>query len=186
MDELVTFGEGVDANFSLTESASCIVYVHGYGANKDQYKELFLNVFHPKYSYLRFSFRDTNNEDFMLSDLKSAIGFVEQYSTKIGVIGVSLGGVIVTQLSDERVKAMCVASSPVDPNIDINIPFLLVHGNNDVVVPISYAYDLYNNNEGIADIYIHDGNHDVWPSSVGTVMFDWFNKLWENKNAILY
>jgi pimeloyl-ACP methyl ester carboxylesterase len=176
MDELISFGNSVDANFSFVEGAPCLIIVHGYGWDGKEAHKNWLPIFYPTYGFLRFSFRNIDNLDSMLDDLKSAIDFVEQYTSDIWLFAVSLGAIVATVLNDNRVKAMCIASSPVDSNVNINIPLLVIHGRDDEVVSVDYAYNLYNAKQ-CATLYIFEGTHEVWPDNVGDIVFSWFNNI---------
>lgn len=134
MEELVKFqseGQTIFANFGLPyKAAPCIVMSHGMESSKDGDKWLLLApmFYDAGFAYLRFSYRgcgegeDKSEGEFedstltgRIQDYKAAIDFVqttEVDTSKLGVMGSSLGGMVVLAAQDPRVKTMVTLATP--------------------------------------------------------------------------
>ncbi len=109
-----------------------IVFVHGFGTNKDEGAGLFVDLSSVlrEYRIVRFDFTgygmsEGKQEDTSLvkeaSDLNSVLGFVrEKYGDRIWLIGMSLGCYVIALLSPEGVSKT-VFISPPDSNPVITI-----------------------------------------------------------------
>jgi fermentation-respiration switch protein FrsA (DUF1100 family) len=113
--------------------APAIIFCHGFTGNRIESHRLFVHAAREMckkgFVILRFDFRGSGESDGLfenvtiseeISDLKAAIDWLynreEILKDKIGVIGLSLGGVIaiLTASQDERIKAICTWSTPAD------------------------------------------------------------------------
>ena len=134
MDRTVTFfsqGQAVAANLSLpSESAPCVIMSHGLEGNKGSTKWQLLatRLCEAGIASLRFNYRGCGQgtersqgkfEETTLGgriqDFKAALDFVqgtEVDSSRLGVIGSSLGGVVAIAVWDERIKVMVLMATP--------------------------------------------------------------------------
>ena len=134
MDQLVRFRseeQTLFANFSLPyNGAPCIVMSHGVESSKDGDKWLVLApmFYDAGFACLRFSYRgcgegkEKSEGEFedstvtgRIKDYKAAIDFVETTDVdvgRLGVMGSSLGGMVVLAAQDPRVKAMVTLATP--------------------------------------------------------------------------
>jgi len=113
--------------------APAIILCHGFTGNRIESHRLFVHAAREMckngFVVFRFDFRGSGESDGLfenmtiseeISDLKVAIDWLynreEILKDKIGVIGLSLGGVIaiLTASQDERIKAVCTWSTPAD------------------------------------------------------------------------
>lgn len=110
-----------------------IIFCHGFTGNRVESHRLFVHAAREMckrgFVILRFDFRGSGESEGLfenmtiseeVSDLKVAIDWFynreEVLKDKIGVIGLSLGGVIaiLTAAQDERIKAICTWSTPAE------------------------------------------------------------------------
>ena len=101
-----------------------IVFVHGFGTNKDEGAGLFVDLSSAlrEYRVVRFDFTgygksEGKQEDTSLvkeaSDLNSVLGFVqEKYGDKIWLIGMSLGCYVIALLSPDSISKTVFISPP--------------------------------------------------------------------------
>ncbi len=135
-EEFVSFynkGERIVGTFHIPENipAPVIVMCHGFTGNRIEAHRLFVHAareFCRKgFAVLRFDFRGSGESEGLfesitvsgeISDLEAAIDWLytrsEVLKEKIGVIGLSLGGIvaILTASRDERIRAVCTWSAP--------------------------------------------------------------------------
>jgi acetyl esterase/lipase len=83
--------------------------------------------------------------------------------------------------SDEEIRAAARAASPLYQVTQTTVPFLLIHGDADELVPLSQSQklvDAINKAGGAAELIIKEGGAHPWPTIFVevAVMADWFDK----------
>lgn len=113
------------------ENSPSIVMLHGFTADKDLefWREIASNFFERGFNCLRFNFRgcgerkeksqgkfENTTLTSRIKDYKSALNFIENSSkvnsSKIGVLGHSLGGMVAISGKDERVDSIVTLGTP--------------------------------------------------------------------------
>ncbi len=134
MNKNVSFqshGYTIRGNFSLPfAGAPCVIFSHGLEGSKDGFKWKFFtnSLYDLGIASLRFNYHgcgeggeksDGNFEDSAVSkrmaDFKAAIDFVEGEpvdNKRLGAIGSSLGGTVIINLHDKRIKALVSLATP--------------------------------------------------------------------------
>ncbi len=108
-----------------SESDTTIIFVHGFGTNKDEGGGLFIDIAHSlsdRFRLVRFDFTgygmsEGRQEDTSLakeaSDLNSVLGFArEKYGNRIWLIGMSLGCYVIALLSPDGISKTVFISPP--------------------------------------------------------------------------
>jgi len=134
MDSIITFcsqGQAISANLIIPlESAPCVIMSHGLEGSKDgaKWQLLSTKLYEAGIASLRFNYRgcgqdkDKSEGKFeettltnRIQDFKAAIDFVKLTavdSSRLGVIGSSLGGVVAIAAWDKRIKAIVAMATP--------------------------------------------------------------------------
>lgn len=205
---LKSSGQNLDAIFHspAIPNSPAVVICHGRGSNKDKpgWLEVARKFCKEGYSVLRFDFRghgksegsyDKLTDDMLIEDVASAIDFLFKQdsinNSKIGIIGSSLGGriAILTAASDKRIKCLATWAAPyqsrklntysaLDSISKVNIPVLLIHGDEDDVVDVSQAKKLFEMANDPKELkIIHGANHFLKGTlEVINLTLDWFSK----------
>jgi pimeloyl-ACP methyl ester carboxylesterase len=137
-EEFITFlnkGERIVGTIHIPEEipAPGIILCHGLTGNRIESHRLFVHTARELcrrgFTVLRFDFRGCGESEGLfesitiseeVNDLKAAIDWLhsrgEILSSKIGTIGLSLGGVVslIAAAEDERIKAVCTWSTPAE------------------------------------------------------------------------
>jgi alpha-beta hydrolase superfamily lysophospholipase len=218
----IVFGEyqlsGVLYNRNSNASA-CIIMCHGFQSSKDSSKYVAISEESYKrgFSSLRFDFRGCGDSGGSLRettlsgrilDLKSAIDYIENKSSKIFLMGSSLGGCvsILTAAEDSRIKGVVAWATPAHFNFpreknhinndffhdakrfdilkkvtNLSCPLLIIHGNQDMQVPVSHANALFEKATEPKLIKIfEEADHRFTNSTVRIkaidLTLDWFEK----------
>lgn len=135
MSKSVTFhSDGLEIRGNLhvpQRDSPCVITLHGLEGNKDggKWPTVASKLYDKSYACLRFNFRGCGErneksegkfEELTLTkrirDYKSAIDFLQENeeidSSRLGVIGSSLGGMVAIASEEDRIKAMVTLSSP--------------------------------------------------------------------------
>lgn len=134
MDRIITFysqGQAIAANLSTPlEGVPCVIMSHGLEGSKDgaKWQLLATKLYEAGIASLRFNYRGCGQgksksqgkfEETTLSgriqDFKAALDFVEGTavdSSRLGVVGSSLGGIVAIAAWDKRIKAMVAMATP--------------------------------------------------------------------------
>ena len=129
--EIYSQGQKMFANLCLHgEGAPCVIMSHGFESSKDGNKWLVLapQLYDAGFASLRFSYRgcgegeNKSEGDFedttltgRISDYRAAIDFLQRTkidTTRLGVIGSSLGGMVTLAARDKRIRAMVTLATP--------------------------------------------------------------------------
>ncbi|MEM2350932.1 MAG: alpha/beta hydrolase [Thermoproteota archaeon] len=227
--------------------APAIVFSHGFTGNKIEAHRLFVRgarkMSKEGFVAVRFDFRGSGESDGEFEDmsissevsdlnavLKFLVGESEILREKIGLIGLSLGGVvsILTAAQSPIVKAVCTWSSPAELRLLSSLrdsfgadlsqiekgyidlpsgyrigrrfledalnhdildscskisprPMLIIHGSQDVVVPVEHARMLYDKAGEPKKLVIIDGadhtfNRRDWEDKVIDLTIEWFKE----------
>ena len=134
MDSIVNFlsqGQAISTNLSIPlKGAPCVIMSHGLEGSKDgaKWRLLAAKLYEAGIASLRFNYRgcglgkDKSEGEFeettlkgRIQDFKAALDFVEGMavdSSRLGVVGSSLGGVVAIAAWDKRIKAMVAMATP--------------------------------------------------------------------------
>ena len=134
MDSIVTFfsqGKAMAANLSIPlKDAPCVIMSHGLEGSKDgaKWQLLAAKLYEAGIASLRFNYRgcgqgkDKSQGKFeettisgRVQDFRAALDFVEGTavdSSRLGVVGSSLGGAVAIAAWDKRIKAMVAMATP--------------------------------------------------------------------------
>lgn len=179
MERIVTFysqGKAIMANLSIPfKGAPCVIMSHGLEGSKDgaKWQLLATKLYEAGIASLRFNYRGCGHgedksqgkfEETTLSgriqDFRAALDFIEGTavdSSRLGVVGSSLGGIVAMAAWDKRIKAVVAMATPYQFSTSTEKQLRHIKDAECFNLPSGRKI----RTEFLSELWCHDTGHDV-------------------------